>query len=294
VLDKLAHVTRERLILEAVGFQKRERAKLGLSLLQSILLRGQPVLYAGATGAGGRYYTPKFVVSPSAIERVLTCHRNTFAKVEHAKSEFKDRFITIAHKRRIRKLIVLAGPPVSDKKLLINQLRAGGAQGVAQALGLDTTAPWRVTDEHGLHSIQEPAIDVLVYDYNFLAPYEHHHGSYERDDFLEVLETASEVVIATLAGVTAQRSERDDSADLDGGSDASRSGKRRETEKGKVRRRAKAGDPVWLDACYARWFEFCQSRGRNVVVAADSHGAFDVLPVEACIAQLESVRKREA
>jgi SAM-dependent methyltransferase len=253
VLEKLARATREKLILETVAFERGERVKTGLSWWQSLFLSRQPVLYAATTGPGGRYRTPRFVVSRPALDRILTYHRNTFSRVQHERSDFRDRYVTIADKRRIRKLVVLAGPPGSDKAALAERLRSGGAPRVAAALGLDATGATRVVDAHGLQAIKEPALDMFVYDYNFLIPYEHHHGRYDRDEFLDILETAGEVVIATV-GVPPP----------EGQSSSHRGPQSRLSA-------ARAADT------YARWFEFSGPRGRNHVIAARSDGDFDVL-----------------
>jgi 2-polyprenyl-3-methyl-5-hydroxy-6-metoxy-1,4-benzoquinol methylase len=254
VLEKFARAVRHTLVLETVAFETRERAKTGLSLVQSKFLSRQPVLYAATTGPGGRYRTPRFVVSRPALDRILTLHRNTFSRVTHTRSDFRDRYITIAEKRRIRRLIVLAGPPGTDKTGLAQRLRTGKAPSVASALGLTAKCP--VVDARGLQAIEEPELDTLVYDYNFLVPYEHHHGRYDRDEFLDIMETAEDVVIATVGAMPA-------------GHDQSAGSTARFTDA------RSAGD------VYRRWFAFSETRGKNYVVAPRESGEYDIVSPDA-------------
>lgn len=265
VLDKLARATREKLVLETVSFESRERAKTGLSRLQSFLLSRQPVLYAASTGPGGRHRTPRFVVSRPALERILTHHRNTFSRVQHYRSDFRDRYITIADKRRIGKLVLLAGPPGAEKSTLSERLRTGQARDVDAALGVASGLGRAVVDAAGLQAISEPILPMLVYDYNFLVPHEHHHGRYEHDEFLDVLETADEVVIVTVGVLPSDQSSRS-SRQYAGGFPSAREAVAR----------------------YAQWFAFSTGRGVNHVVVQRSESDYEFVSIQEWMARLEA------
>ena len=198
-LEKLAAITRRCLVLELVGFGRHDRKKLGaVSWLSTLLLRRHPVLYAGRTGISGRYYSPKFVIAPRAITHILTVHRNEFARVDSRPSPFKDRYIAVAYKRRVKHLVLVAGPPSSGKSHLIRALQRGQWPELAGQLGLADAADWPKIEARRLHRINEPVLDRLLMHYNFLSPFHRSAHSYERDEALDILRLADRLSIITV------------------------------------------------------------------------------------------------
>jgi SAM-dependent methyltransferase len=256
VLQRLARATREKLVLETVALDSRERSKTGLNPLAAALLATHPVLYAAPTGPGRRYRTPKFVMTRGAIETMLRYHRNTFSRIEHSTSEFRGRYITIAEKRQVRQLVLIAGPSSSAKADLIQRMQTGRAPRVMEAVGLASSEKVKVLDAQDLVKRREPVSDRLFYDYDMLLPFDHHHGRYERDDYLDILETAERVFVVTV------------------GTDS-----RTVPEVAAKERCATA-------AQYETWFEFSGRLGPGVVVTADATGEDELVDPAAWMGRL--------
>lgn len=269
VLRKLADLTRDRLILEFVGFGRHDRKKLNLSWLSSLWLRRMPLLYAGPTGTNGRYYSPKFVLTHRALQNILTCHRNTFTHVEHLRSDFKDRCLAVAHKRRVERLIVVAGLPGVGKSTLIRHLRSDAGREIAQPLGLDRIRDWPHSEAHRLaEKIRQARLDLLVLHYSILSPYHHGSNEYEKDEFLDVLHLAGRITFVTLwAEPDVLRTQFEQAKILA----CTRKGRFTGQARNK-RLLEQFENPQIIVDYYRRWFEFTMSRGANHAVVRDGEG----------------------
>ena len=90
VLDRLAAVTDERLILESATMGRHDRRRLRLTPFETLLLRRRPILYASRNGTSGKRNVQKFFVTPSAIENLLRYQSNAFARVDEQPSDHKN------------------------------------------------------------------------------------------------------------------------------------------------------------------------------------------------------------
>jgi SAM-dependent methyltransferase len=152
-LDKLIAATRERLVLEVASLGRGDRRKLSVPAWAGVLLRRFPIVYASSATGKRAGSNELFYFTPAAIQNLLTAHRRVFSKIEVLPSEHKDgRFIVIAHKRRVDRLIVVAGPTSSGKSTLIENLTAGKLPATARALGIADLADWA---DAGLTTLSE-------------------------------------------------------------------------------------------------------------------------------------------
>jgi len=196
VLDTLVAATRERLVLEVASIGRHDRRKLGLSALSSRLLSRHPVLYA----AGRLRSDQRYFFTAKAIENVLQGYRGLFPRIEILPSQHKDRFIAIAHRRSVGRLVVVAGPTAAGKSTVIARLERGDLPELAARLDLGDPAGWRVVagNEKAVAAFQDTRVDRLILHYDFLRSRYKHGTTYERDPGLDVVEAAAEVQLVTV------------------------------------------------------------------------------------------------
>lgn len=273
VLDVLRRITRRRLLLEVVGFGRHDRRKLGIGRATSWLLGRLPVIFAAPTGTRGGHYSPKFVMTPAAIENVLTAHRHEFAMVRRLPGEFKDRTLIACDKRRVNHLVVLAGPCAVGKTYLIERMAAGEANEVMKAMDLKRGA-YEVANASKLDRLTDAEVDTLLLHYNILCPY-NHKTTYATDEFLGLIECADRVTFATLwtdhDRYMRQFEQVKIAARTSGGKFK---GQRRNEQWHRTLR-----DRAAVVSLYRRWFDFTADRGRNLVMCSTSEG-YEVTTIE--------------
>ena len=177
VLERLAAVTDERLILESATMGRHDRRRLRLSPFETLLLRRRPILYASRNGTSDKRNVQKFFVTPSAIENLLCYQSNAFARVDTQPSDHKNRYISVAHRRRIGELVVVAGATGSGSAELAAQLARGQAPEVAALAGTGDGSGWLHVDANDLAEFSEPAVERLILPLRHPAP-----ASAQRED----------------------------------------------------------------------------------------------------------------
>ncbi len=192
-LDKLIGLTRERLILELASLGRRDRLNLGLSRWQSWFLARFPVM-----AVAGRHSDRKFFFTRSGITNLLQFQRNHFAEVRIVDSGFRDRFIVIAKRRRIKHLVIVAGPTSAGMTTLIQAMTGGRVPELGRALGIESFKNWRIADAKALSEIASPELDGLILNYDFLLEYMQGTRSYAGDKVFHLLETAQKISFVTL------------------------------------------------------------------------------------------------
>jgi SAM-dependent methyltransferase len=202
VLARLISITREKLILEIAGTKSPRAARflreMGVPWWQLRSLTELPLIVVGRGSTSGTYPEQKFFISRAAIRSLLLNHRKHFARVDIIESEFKNRYLAIAHRRRIDRLIVVAGPTDSGKSTFIRRLQKGGMPLIASQLGLEDASSWKFTSALQLHALREAHIDRLILHYDFLRPWNRSAQTHERDEALDLLESANEITFVTL------------------------------------------------------------------------------------------------
>lgn len=197
-LDKLAVMTRERLILEVAGLGRYDQKKLKVPFMLGFILNRLSIIYVASNGASGRPNFQKFLITPSAIESIFLHQRGTFARIDHVPSEFHNRTISIIHKRKVGKLIVVAGPLVNQTSALIKKLKTGELPELKERLGMDDGTPWTVMVPKQPIKISEPHIKNLIFQYDLLRPFLRSAKVHNRDHVLETLNTADHLTFLTL------------------------------------------------------------------------------------------------
>ncbi|OGW26075.1 MAG: hypothetical protein A2X59_10820 [Nitrospirae bacterium GWC2_42_7] len=266
VLDRLIEATYENLILEVASLGPRDRKRLKISLFTSMLLKHLPVLFISGNGRSSQFRDHKFFITQSAIRRLLMNHQNMFASVNIEPTEFKDRFIAIAAKRRIGKLLVVAGPIACGKTTLIRKLQNNELPEVAGCLNVDDFSSWRTVNARRFDELTDPVIDKLILYYDIKRPFFKNTKVYERDVALDILKNAAAVSFLTLWTPPDILIEQLDKKEQDKSRDGRSTGKKYQ----KLRKAYQ--DFEKIRTIYSDWIEFCQKQSAKHIVVSVTDG----------------------
>jgi 2-polyprenyl-3-methyl-5-hydroxy-6-metoxy-1,4-benzoquinol methylase len=243
-LDKLIELTREKLILEVASLGARDRKKLGVSLWHSWVLSKLPTIVVGGQQVGQTFF-----FSPEAFRHLLQYQRTHFSGIDIFKSEFKDRFMVVATRRRVNHVVVVAGPTSAGKSTLIEKLLAGQIPDVAQRLAIPDLQKWPVVQAREMVELSGSTFGNIVLHYDFLRPSARGLHSYEKDEALHVLRAADRISIVTLLVPPERLVRQLTEGEIN--------------HKRKVRARHRDllktySDPARVVEFYRRWFAFCE------------------------------------
>jgi SAM-dependent methyltransferase len=252
-LDKIIKMTGETLILELASLGRRDRLNLGLSRWQSWFLARFPVM-----AVAGRYSDRKFFFTRSGITNLLQFQRNHFAEVRIVDSGFRDRFIVIARRRRLKHLVIVAGPTSAGKSTLIEAMKSERGPELVLSLGIENVQGWRIVDANAVAEIVEAELDGLILSFDFLLDYMQGTRSYADDKTFHLLETAQKISFVTL-WTPPERLARQLSAD-----------EARKSWPEKTQRRLLEiyRQPSEIFKFYDRWLKFCATTTAGKI---DSH-----------------------
>lgn len=242
-LDRLIAASKQTLILEIATIGKHDRRKLGINWLQQKLFEAAPLLIVGSGTAD--FGVKQFYITAKAIENLLRYRRGCFASIKILPSPFKERFLVIAHKRRIDRLVVIGGPTFAGSDRLVADLKAGKL--CADGLDLAGFSNASMVSAEIYHEPQPPHQRELIFSYDFMRPVSNGSGTYDHDPSLEVLDGAKE---ATALTVWAPPSDLLESAS-----------RQKKTATGRARKRlslinAAYGDPASVVQRYTTWFDY--------------------------------------
>ncbi|MER8503645.1 MULTISPECIES: methyltransferase domain-containing protein [unclassified Mesorhizobium] len=204
-LRKLVQITRHSLIVEVAGFGGHDARKLNITPAVGWALKGRPVIYVSEGHAVTNEITAKqkYFFSPEAVTQILTNHFGVFCEVQTYRSAFKDRTIIKATRRRIRHLLIVAGPTSSGKSTFLDHLSAGGLPDNVTALLPKGVERWpQVTANRLVRrdelALEEPVLDGLVLHYDILRPKTTGLGAYRGDQALDLITCAESLTVITL------------------------------------------------------------------------------------------------
>ena len=269
VLDKLAAITRERVILEVAGLGQYDSKKLKVPFLARFFLKQLPVVFVASSGKSGRPNFQKFLITPSAIEHIFMCQRGAFARVDHIPSDHHNRNILVIHKRKVRNIVVVAGLLVTETSAFIARLQSGALPKLSKRLGIEDMTSWTVV-------VPDPSLkksgsygENLIFQYDLLRPFVGSAKVHKRDHVLETLNTGDHLTFLTLwhspsvlQEIWAQHQIRQKKTfGLRGG------GKKRTQLLQRVLK-----DPSKIRAYYQSWFEFTKTKSSDHLVVLLENG----------------------
>lgn len=266
-LDRLIAAARQTLILEIATIGKHDRRKLGINWLQQKLFEAAPLLIVGSGTAD--FGVKQFYITAKAIKNLLRYRRGCFASIKILPSPFKERFLVIAHKRRIDRLLVVGAPIFADSGRLAAELKTGKLR----AAGLDLTGISKAPSisAENYHEPQPPHQKELIFNYDFMRPVSNGSGTYDHDPSLEVLDGAKDATALTVWAPP---------------SDLLESAKRQEkSATGRARKRLSLindayGDPASVVERYETWFDYLARKNCTQRVWMPGEGGGAVLTLE--------------
>jgi hypothetical protein len=113
-------------------------------------------------------------------------------------SASENQHLVVAERRRIGRLIVIAGPTSSGKSTLIAALREGKAPAIAERLGITGQSDWESLNAHEIASDTRAELSTIVMHYDFLARLQRKVQASKHRTFLDVARCARELVVLTL------------------------------------------------------------------------------------------------
>ena len=199
VLDRLIRLTREILILEMASLGHHDRAKLGISFLKSFFVSRTPSIIAGRGSTSSPFNEErKYFITQRALENMLKFQRHHFAKIEFIKSDFKNRYIVKAYKRRIKHLVIVAGPTASGKSTFIDNLKTDAYPNVNKTLGVGSFQQWDSIGANDLWKNEKTEMEGLIFHYDTLRPWGRSAKTHDRDEALHIVQGADRTSIITV------------------------------------------------------------------------------------------------
>lgn len=196
VIQKLISVTRKKLILEVAGLGPHERKKLGISRLTGWFVNQLPLIYVRRDALVGN--RQKFFVSSLAMQNYLMGHRYVFSDVEIIPSPFKGRYIAVAHRRRFKRLILVAGPTSCGAQELLGRLSKGQAKEVSDGLNMGDSSSWNYHEVTDFSKTKQAEFENVVVHVDFLDRLKRNISDYRKLQFIDLIRCADDVQVLTL------------------------------------------------------------------------------------------------
>ena len=250
VLRKLSEITNERLILEVASAGRHDRRKLGIGPIRGHFLSSTPAMLVGPYNPHSLRQT--YFFTRSAMKTILGEHRRIFRTVNIIDSEFKDRFIAVAEKIRINRMVLICGLTSSGKSTFRDSFVNGEFSGKIKPVemnGTVLTGANRISKKP-LDSIFPAArCDRVVYHYDISRKETLSTYSYDRDVATDVMALAEELDIVLIAPTLESLQKQLAASEL--------SGSRFRTSKKHLRLQELYNDPVWVESMYRDFIDFC-------------------------------------
>jgi 2-polyprenyl-3-methyl-5-hydroxy-6-metoxy-1,4-benzoquinol methylase len=161
-LRTIMNLAKERVVLEVAQPTLWDLRK-GLFDPFALLARGTSAIVLGPPKKNGHIMNRSFLFTPSAMRMLFNQHTKVFEPIEIMKSPFRGRFIVSARKRRIKNLVVLAGPTSSGKSTFARRLQ--GDASLRARLNLPV-GDLPVVESTRLDSLPADAIENLLVEYD--------------------------------------------------------------------------------------------------------------------------------
>ncbi|GEM_PF-1263160 len=282
-LDRLISLTEERLVLQVAGLEdenaRRRLRRLGADWYVRRKLPRLPLVFVGKGGVEEKAEEQFYFTSP-ALLNLLMRQRQAFARIEARLTPIRHRRLLIAHRRRVGRLLLVAGPLAAGKTTLAERLRRGEAPEIAGALDLGDPSGWAHLDPERRLTDERIWIERLIFEYDTNRPWRRDGGTHARDEALEVLDGARERRVAlALAPARVLLGRLDQEIE------------RAERRKGKPSKRLRAlrrlyERPERLAEVIEDWLSFCEQR-RLAVTLIDATAEPRLRPLDAWPALLE-------
>jgi len=190
-------ILRSENLEELTGLTPEEVSNQHLSSEQKSLIKTLPLILA-SPGEMIKHSRGNFLFTCQALYNVLTIELKRFTDIETVLSPVEGNYILFAHRRHIKKLIVIAGPTSCGKSTIINELVEGKGQEIKEACHLPQNANLVFSRELYLHLLKGKKIENLVLHYDIIRRIHTTFKTVERDPTLNILDDCEEVYVFTL------------------------------------------------------------------------------------------------
>jgi len=264
VIEKLIAITREKLIIEVASPGRRDWKNFGIGLIGAFCLRKAAVIFVDNNGRGRT--GEKYFISPKSLENILLNHHRVFASVTIEKSRQKGRFIVTAEKRRIRRMLVIAGPTSVGKSTFIEKLRDGEFPELEKELGFHDLKNWESQTGGSLMNLKQAKVDSMIFHYDFLRVHFRSERTPDRDPVMDVLGVADEITFITLTAPREVLLKRLHSSEIEPKMvDGKFKGNKRHVAIRDIYSR-----PGGIDRQYRSWFDFVKTKSSRQYVVDTS------------------------
>ena len=251
VIRTLSEVARERLVIELASLGVRDRQH-GLGLIARHFLKRNPTLFVGRYDLEGLRQT--YFFSIEGIKCILESHMRKFHRVSYFKSEFKNRYIIIADKLKIGRIVLISGLTSSGKSTFREKFLCGefGSDIERVSEGVVQTGANGITRRRMDDIFPCQKTDCMIYHYDLTRKENLNTHSYDRDVACDVISTAEKIDLITVCPPLSMLQRQ-----LYEGEIASAKAKTMLRKYRKLMERYK--DPQWVNNMYCDWIEFCAS-----------------------------------
>jgi len=199
LLDRLVDLAAERLVLEVPELCRPDYSALRLRWWHRLCLRGLrgvPLVLVHPRPV--RRDGQSVMLTTVAAQALLREHRSVFSRVVVVPSATSGRWFVIAERRRIDRLIVIAGPTSSGKSTLIAALGNGGEGEIAARLGIASDTKWEASGLYDIVTDTRSQLPTIVMHYDFLGRLRDANHTAQRRALLDVISCCRDVTIVTL------------------------------------------------------------------------------------------------
>jgi hypothetical protein len=266
LIDRLIDVAAERLVLEVPELGRRAHRALKLRWWHRLCLRGlRGIPFVLVHPRPIRRDGQPVMLTTGAAQALLREHRSVFSRVEVIPSAGSGRSFVMARRRRIDRLVVVAGPTSSGKSTLIAALAEGGAGEIAARLGIAPETTWEPSGLYEIISDTRPQLPTMVMHYDFLGRLRDADHTAQRRALLDVIGCCRDVAIVTLWTDPTRLYEQFEQSELRGYVNSRGA---QPTNPKTLRLLRDYQDPRKIVEYYLRWFEFVSALpGEHLVLS---------------------------
>lgn len=189
-IRKIIKISSGKIVIEYCPANFREIFKITKNPL-SIFLSLFPVIYLG--DKKNKTLLRSYLFSDRALQRIFNLHTELFEPIRITNSPFKGRKILEANRRRIKHLLIVAGPTSMGKSTFCRKIMSGEVDLNEEINSTD----WRLVHARKLDSINRNPENILFH-YDLMRPWGTSMRSYNRDPSLDLLKVAEKISVVTL------------------------------------------------------------------------------------------------